>query len=380
MKQAPVLSAQTAAYDLPERADPSRQYDLFTTFFGDRSELSNSIELWDAIPKYAISARKQASLRDEKGRLPVHRQDFQYRANGSDRAATISMRLQPATISVDGVDRDFYPSANEELLEEVLRKIFCDQQYGIHDVKDYASWVKFTLYMVRKELKERGHTRSHDEVRQSLEILTRCHIEVTMQGHKKALYSASALPELMCNGRDDYLADPKSKWAARFPALISRSINQIDYRQFNYGKLMQLPTPLARWMHKRLSHNYTNANIRHPYHILYSTIERDSGMLQHVKPDRNLKTVDQMWETLKDAGVIMWVKRIDGAGPDHSDIRYEVIPTDQFTKDIMAANARQRDHRAQLGDVDAKMRIASKKTKQEQQDAQARLRTYLNAE
>ncbi len=43
----------------PKQLPQSRQYDLFATFFGDAAELSNTIELWDAIPKYAVSARAQ---------------------------------------------------------------------------------------------------------------------------------------------------------------------------------------------------------------------------------------------------------------------------------------------------------------------------------
>jgi len=50
----------------------SLQYDLFSSFLGSKPEdLSNTIELWDAFPKYAVSARMQAIQRDADGRLPV---------------------------------------------------------------------------------------------------------------------------------------------------------------------------------------------------------------------------------------------------------------------------------------------------------------------
>ena len=43
----------------PESVDKNKQYDLFTTFFGkEQRDLSNTIELWDAIPKYAVSPRQ----------------------------------------------------------------------------------------------------------------------------------------------------------------------------------------------------------------------------------------------------------------------------------------------------------------------------------
>jgi hypothetical protein len=64
------------------------QYDLFTTFFGkNKRVLSNTIELWDAIPKYAASPRQQNACRDRNGRLPVHPQEFEYRPSQRDTPA-----------------------------------------------------------------------------------------------------------------------------------------------------------------------------------------------------------------------------------------------------------------------------------------------------
>ena len=94
------------------------QYDLFTTFFGkNKRVLSNTIELWDAIPKYAASPRQQNACRDRNGRLPVHPQEFEYRPSQRDTPAiTCRLKVQPAAIEVEpGRFVDFYPSADEEL-------------------------------------------------------------------------------------------------------------------------------------------------------------------------------------------------------------------------------------------------------------------------
>ena len=76
---------------------------------------------------------------------------------------------------------------------------------------------------------------------------------------------------------------------AKLPALISKSVNELTYRQFNYGVLMSLPTQLARWLHKRLSHNYINASHLDSYDILFSSIQRDSGLLTYKRTRDNLK-------------------------------------------------------------------------------------------
>ena len=76
----------------------TKQYDLFTTFFGNPNNLSNTIELWDAIPKYAVNERAQSQVRDEKGNLPVSTQEFLYRptVRGLPKEITCKLTIQPA--------------------------------------------------------------------------------------------------------------------------------------------------------------------------------------------------------------------------------------------------------------------------------------------
>ena len=149
----------------PTQIEKSKQYDLFSDFFGDASDLSNTIELWDAVPKYAVSARRQVSLRDEGQRLPLHEQSFVHAKT------PCRLEIQAATIKAEGGLCDFFPSADEELVEEVLRKIFATQEHGIHNVERKESWVKFSLAMIRSELKARGRSRSTAEINRSNDIL-----------------------------------------------------------------------------------------------------------------------------------------------------------------------------------------------------------------
>jgi len=110
----------------------------------------------------------------------------------------------------------------------------------------------------------------------------------------------------------DYLEDPKSLWCARLPALVSKSINALTYRQFNYATHLTLPNQLSRWFHKRMSHNYVNADMLTPYNILYSSIERDSGLLNHSRKQRNIATVDDSLKHLKEANII-WSFQKEGS-------------------------------------------------------------------
>ena len=330
----------------------SVQYDLFSTFFGEAAELSNTIELWDAIPKYAVSPRNQNALRSADNRLPVHEYCFAYatRRAGQRIESACRVAIQPASVKIAGSYIDFYPSTDEELVEEVIRKIFADQQCGLHDPANTESWVRFSVQMIRKELKARGKTRSIDEIKRSIDILSKTHVSLFVDETDDPVYSAPILSDVTRVTRQKYLEDSSMTWVARLPALISKSVNELTYRQFNYGVLMSLTSPLARWLHKRLSHNYTNASFMDPYQTLYSSIQRDSGLLTYKRTNDNLKFLEAAFKELLKNRVLHSWERLEERreGRKIIDIKYRLCAHSDFIRDVKAANARLKDSRSAL--------------------------------
>jgi hypothetical protein len=336
----------------PVKVQQSLQYDLFTTFFGEAAELSNTIELWDAIPKYAVTPRTQNTLRSADNRLPVHEYRFAYatRRSGQRLESACRVAIQPASIKTEEGYVDFYPSTDEELVEEVIRKIFADQQCGVHDPDNTESWVRFSVQMIRKELKARGKTRSLDEIKRSIDILSRTHVSLFVDDTDDPVYSAPILSDVTRVTRQKYLMDSSMTWVARLPALISKSVNELTYRQFNYGVLMSLSSQLARWLHKRLSHNYTNASYLDPYQALYSSIQRDSGLLTYSRTNDNLKAA---FDELREHRILSSWERLEERreGRRITDIKYQLHAHSDFIKDVKAANARLKDSRSALSGV-----------------------------
>jgi hypothetical protein len=335
----------------PKRKPPktplkSRQFELFSDFLGDPSDLSNTIELWDAIPKYAVSARRQAALRDEKGRLAVHEYVFKHR----DKLCRIE--LQPASIKGEGGFKDYYPSIDEELVEEVIRKVFADQLYGLHDPRNGESWVRFSLQMIRRELEARGKARSVDEIKRSIEILANTTLRLYVEGEKEAFYTSPILSDLTKVTRKDYLNGTDALWAARLPALISKSLNDVTYRQFNYGTLMGLPSQLARWLHKRLSHIYTNAGYDANYEVNFSTLKRDSGLLELNRVTKNIDALEAALDALQAENILIGWKKKETRGPRNKleDVKYTLMAGPDLIREVKAANARQRDSRTALAE------------------------------
>jgi hypothetical protein len=158
----------------PNGAFAETQLSLFQTFLcnteSERDKLSNTIDLWDGVPKYFVS-RQEMNKRRVKGLLPTIERSFEYRG----RAFTVKIR--PARLTdKDAKDKEFYPSAREELAEDALRKIATEQGYGFLNWQN--SGVIFTLHMLRKELSRRGHTLSYQEVVESLDVMAGCRIEI----------------------------------------------------------------------------------------------------------------------------------------------------------------------------------------------------------
>ena len=140
-------------------------------------------------------------------------------------------------------------------------------------------------------------------------ILSSSVLTVYRKDEKKPIYRSPILCDVVRVSREDYLEDGRVLWAARLPALISKSVNELEYRQFNYDALMKFKSQLARWIHKRLSHNFTNASMTQHYTIMLSSIERDSGLLDYTRMNDKVRTFDDaLSELIEEHTVFRWTK------------------------------------------------------------------------
>jgi hypothetical protein len=318
------------------------QIDLFQRFIcntpPERERLSNTIDIWDSMPRYSISRQEMNKRRDDKGNLQPLKLDFQYKQNN------YTAIIFPAAIMEGDTFVDYYPSANEELVEEALRKIAVKQQQGFHEQPASRSGVAFSLYELRQELAERGHARSYQQITQSLAILRKSHIELRKaEGKGEVLVASNYLPAMAAVSRERLDEDPEARWVVQFHPLVSRSINQLAYRQFNYAVMMALPTQLSRWLHKQLSIKFTFASmVGNPFEMHYSTIKRDSNLLNRGRERDNRADVDNAFAELVKNGVLREVQKrdlIEGKGKI-ADVVYLLYPSIEFVKEAKAANKR----------------------------------------
>jgi hypothetical protein len=330
---------------LPIKANfQNAQLDLFQRFLCntelERDRLSNAFDLWDSVPRYSVSRKAMTKMRTGKGFLELLKIDFNYKG------IPLKAIIQPARIEEpDGTTRDYYPSANEELIEDALRKIAADQNNGYFDKPNFRSGVVFTLHMLRQELKKRGHTRSYQEITLSLNILARSTIEIhATDGNKADAFTVSNyFPSLSAVSRKKLLDDPRAKWLVQFHPLVTQGIDALTYRQFNYHRMMSHSTQPARWLHKQLSLKFTFASFTTPFEMRYSTIKRDSGLLENYDRERKaIEALDGAFDELKAQKVLLAVQKNDitGLRGKIEDVVYTLTPSLGFVAEIKAANKR----------------------------------------
>lgn len=327
----------------PIEAFSCRQIDLFQFFLcnteDQRAELSNAFPLWDCLPRYSMSRQTADRLRKNNNLPPLLSIKCQHLGQ------KYTLEIQPARIlERDGRVIEYFPSSAEEITEDALRKIATLQNQGFYEASKPRSGVSFTIYQLREELKKQGHTKSYKEIVLSLQVLARSIIEIKCEAKKNRAFEVSPyFQRLSSVSRADLIEDPNARWYVEFHPLVTQAINSIDYRQFNYALMMSHTTQLARWLHKYLVIKFTYAQVGKVFEIRYSTVKRDSALLDGFGRNRDATSaMGNALGELQKKGLLLTVKKniIIGTKGRVEDILFSISPTVQFSAEVRAANKR----------------------------------------
>lgn len=304
---------------------------LFEFLEPDEKQYSNTIELYDAIPKY-----HWGNVQRINGRyLPSLERVFEHRGR------RYRVKVRPARIdSRDGVERDYYPSLREEIVEDALRKLACEGQ-GIF--LDDQAGVTFSLYQLQKELQGMGHGYNLSDIKDALLVCANTKIEVESEDGE-AIVVSSLFQIVGLKNRMDWKQHGKNAKAyVTFNPLVTFSIMNKSFRQIDYRKCMSYKKNLARWLHKRMSHNYIQASLLNNYTILLSTIVRDSCMKYYKEIRNNVSQVEDALNEMKISYAILDYKteRIYGERKNKIiDAKFVISPSPEFISEMKRANGR----------------------------------------
>lgn len=340
-------------------SDFQQSYPEQLTLFGllgfdnNSKKYSNTIELYDFIPKYFWGKQPRIKVekprKNDKAPKEIFKEVLPHLERGFEcRGVKYKLELIPASIKgKDGIERDFYPGKREELIEATLLKYTAEGQ-GLF--LDELASVTFTIYQLQKDLKKQGHTYSKDEIKEALQICKRTNLIVTSEDGQTVLES-NMFEMLGLQTQEDWKgAGEKTKCFVRFNPLVTRSINKKDFRLLNYEKSLALENVIARQLHKRMSHHFLQASLMNPYTITLLTMLRDFGITRQKSLSDNWRDVEIGLKELKAKEVILdYTKEIilDANRRNRiADVKVTITPHPRFIGDIVKGNER---HKKVLG-------------------------------
>jgi len=335
----------------------SLAYNLFSQFIANnRDTVSNSLELFESIPKYFLSPFQAARLRTDKGHADPYELSYSY--NGTP----FTVKIQAALIKQKtGGYKAFFFGETEELVEEVLKKILTYQNCSIHDPRNVETWIKFSLSAIQRELKLRKKTRSLSEIKHAIKVMSDSIITLYRDGEE--MWSGSILSDLRTVDREKYLNETDSLHVARLPMFISFAIDQLEYRQFNYDRLMSCREQLSRWLYKKLINRYKQASTENDYHFNFSTIQSESGFLQQSRiRDNRIKVINALEELIRRDVICSYKTKDHKTGKKIVDVTYILTPSTEFIKEQKAANKRSKISREKLRTAQITLPVSPKKT------------------
>lgn len=312
------------------KQDKPTQLSLFELLLPSEKPYSNTVELYDFIPKYHWGKVERVNGTFLKSL------DREFECRGK----RYHVNIQPASIKdKNGEEKYYYPSKREELVEDALRKLAVKGQ-GLF--LDDAAGVTFTLHQLQEELRRNGHSYDKDQIKDALLICAKTNLTVTSEDGSAILVSG-LFETLGLQTREDWLSKgQKSKAFVRFNPLVTKGIKARQFRQFNYETSMSYKNVIARQLHKRMSHHYTQASIMHPYSINLTTIIRDFGLTAYERLSHNLRDVEIALGEMKEKEVVLNFivdKTLDSSQRNKmTESKITITPHPKFAGEVMRAN------------------------------------------
>lgn len=312
----------------------SEQLDLFNIIDPNRagSDLSNTVELYDALPKYNWNKKSRISTSLDNSVLTKH---------CVVRNKKITIKIKPALVEYKTNNNNtvlIYPGVREELIEEALRKLAV---HGNSKLVNKKAGVVFTLYELQKELIEMGHTYSIQELKDGINVCRSSVLDIITDDGK--VISSTLFPLVCLVDRAQYLNEQDAKCIVQFHPLVNDSVINVTYRMYDYKKSMSITSNLGRFLYKKMSHYWVQASEKAPYTPALTTFLSSSSRGLSINMSENIRAMNNALDSLKALNIILDVKenRVK-EGRKVTEIYYEIYPHHEFVAQAKKANIHKR--------------------------------------
>ena len=304
-------STSAAISHAREQTSQEAQIELFKGWFAESAPHSQTLELFDAMPKYIFDRHAKATTE-----VRALRRSF------SHRGVEYGLRITPAIVERDGKDLGVYPGVREELVFRAILHMAVQQHIGLRSKADKDGNLiisaAFTLSQLRKHLKKTGHEFPIAELDEAILVCRLASFDLRQNGDSaRALMSCGIF--MFYSGYDEDAATEEGDKSHRyvvFNPLVTKSILERTFRAINYERLMMLESPLARWLYERLSHNFRQAEksgsiSQFGYNLSLETILRESGISAEKRVRDSIDAVRKALLELRNKGVLERMKAYD---------------------------------------------------------------------
>lgn len=238
-----------------------------------------------------------------------------------------------------------FPSEREELVFEAV-KLLASQNA---ELLDGHVGVGFTLSSLRRLLKESGHEMSIVQIKDALRTMLRCTIILKDESGKNMI-EEGMIKSLMFSEKGT-----RDLCFVQFNSFTTEAIRAGKYRGLKYKIVSRYQSVLARWLYKRMSHNFTQASSTEKYVILASTALQGACLSVGDKPNKWAKCMREALEEMKLAtpdglpcSVASYIYEAVKVGKYTKDYKFYISPSESFVKDIVQENARMKRVEFQL--------------------------------
>jgi hypothetical protein len=306
-------------------------FELLGSEVSELKDYSYQTDLYDAVPKFTWAPVK----RDIGKYLPVIKREFKHK--GKD----FYMELTPARFN----DIDHYPGDKEELIElELVQMAF---ERGVPMLGGYYG-VNFSLYELRKRIKEKGHTFSIVEIKKGLHIMSRSTLTVKVSTSKgETLVEESLFSSLGLRTWDDWQKLGRtSECFVRFNSLHVAALKNKTWRLFNESNVMKLSGGLSRWIYKRMAREWIRSQFTKAISWRLTSIIRDSGMGESNQRKARMRVEESLKELKINNHIFLWSSNLELGGQRGTkilDVVYEIKPSPSFVKEMKRFNQLKRD-------------------------------------
>jgi len=310
--------------------------------------------------------------RSNKVLTPVQHSESPYRQVTLSDGEVFQIKPAEVDMSISGegvVERKYvYPGTRESIVEEAIIDFAKNGEFsweqgtpGYQYDGTSALRILFTMYSLRKHLKERGKEYKFSELREALSVLLGARYKRFVTGDiavgnsifrtaQKEYHYLGAVGALSTEDKFDSPVKAADVIEVTLSNEATKKIIAGDYRSYDSALSLSMDSPVARYLYKTLSQKWLNVNTKNQsgmhYEIRQNEVIMDAGYPLSAQVTKRKGVMLAALDELCRKGVLAPLKDVhvveQKRGKKIIEVKMLVFPTQDFVDQQISANIRKK--------------------------------------